>query len=386
MRILFDLSQTQPIGESKFHGGGKYGIILFNTLLEISPSSISAFYDDAKYIDPELQQNCFRWNIPMYKKSEWNIFDAARDQDGILYSPIYNSWVLGFPPVDITVIQTQHGLRLLEMPDDKFRNKYHSGKQSLIRRIKLLVQHLLEKKRHAKYAETLRSFLTLPNVFNVTVSNHSKYSLLTFFPKLATSNIPVFYSPSTVNNKIIQSSNDYGKYWMILSANRWVKNGIRAMIAFDQLFSEHNEIEGKVVITGINNFDEIDVRINNKDRFILLGYINEEVLQSLYKNAYALVYPSLNEGFGYPPLEAMYYGCPVMASAIASIPEVCSDAVLYFNPYLINEIKMRILQFESERVRKDYIAKGYARFNVIEKRQKEDLYKMCNYILSFTKQ
>lgn len=62
------------------------------------------------------------------------------------------------------------------------------------------------------------------------------------------------------------------------------------------------------------------------------GYVSNEELRALYENALCFVFPSLYEGFGIPPLEAMSCGCPVLASDAASIPEVCGDAALYFSP------------------------------------------------------
>jgi glycosyltransferase involved in cell wall biosynthesis len=111
--------------------------------------------------------------------------------------------------------------------------------------------------------------------------------------------------------------------------------------------------------------------------------VDEPSLKQLYRNAYAFVYPSLNEGFGYPPLEAMHEGCPVLASATASITEICGDAVLYFNPYLINEIKMRILNVEDKNVRENLVVKGKKREIEIRHRQNIDLENLCLYILSF---
>jgi glycosyltransferase involved in cell wall biosynthesis len=63
-----------------------------------------------------------------------------------------------------------------------------------------------------------------------------------------------------------------------------------------------------------------------------LGHVGAEALPALYRRAGLLVFPSLYEGFGAPPLEAMASGCPVAASERASIPEVCGEAALYFNP------------------------------------------------------
>jgi glycosyltransferase involved in cell wall biosynthesis len=74
----------------------------------------------------------------------------------------------------------------------------------------------------------------------------------------------------------------------------------------------------------------------------LLEYVTRKELQYLYKGAFCFVFPSLYEGFGLPPLEAMSLGCPVITSNIASLPEVCGDAALYVDPYNSEEIRQAI--------------------------------------------
>lgn len=64
----------------------------------------------------------------------------------------------------------------------------------------------------------------------------------------------------------------------------------------------------------------------------LLGFVSDEELNVLYRHAAWFIFPSVYEGFGLPPLEAMANGCPVLAARAASIPEVYADAVLYFDP------------------------------------------------------
>jgi glycosyltransferase involved in cell wall biosynthesis len=88
-----------------------------------------------------------------------------------------------------------------------------------------------------------------------------------------------------------------------------------------------------VVVTGGNNgkvFGHIDT--STLAGLKLVGYVSDGELRALYENAAAFVHPSLYEGFGIPPLEAMAMGCPVIASDAAAIPEVCGDAALYFSP------------------------------------------------------
>ncbi|MET0341064.1 MAG: glycosyltransferase family 1 protein [Polyangiales bacterium] len=74
----------------------------------------------------------------------------------------------------------------------------------------------------------------------------------------------------------------------------------------------------------------------------LLGYVSEGELRALYEHAAAFVHPSLYEGFGLPPLEAMALNCPVIASNAAAIPETCGDAALYFEPQRAEQLAQHI--------------------------------------------
>ncbi|EEA02713.1 glycosyl transferase group 1 [Burkholderia sp. H160] len=78
------------------------------------------------------------------------------------------------------------------------------------------------------------------------------------------------------------------------------------------------------------------------------GFVSDEELKALYQNAGCLVFPSLYEGFGLPPLEAMYCGCPVIASACTSIPEACGGAAMYCDPTSADDIAAKITQMMSD--------------------------------------
>jgi glycosyltransferase involved in cell wall biosynthesis len=86
---------------------------------------------------------------------------------------------------------------------------------------------------------------------------------------------------------------------------------------------------------------------------------DDDILGQLYMRARALVYPSLYEGFGLPPLEAMVYKCPVIASNVSSIPEVLGEAAFYFDPYGPASISLSIekVLFDDANVQ-DLIKKG----------------------------
>lgn len=97
-------------------------------------------------------------------------------------------------------------------------------------------------------------------------------------------------------------------------------------------------------------------------RFI--GYIKEEDKPVLYKMAKIFVYPSFYEGFGFPPLEAMYFALPVIASNVSSLPEVLGDSAILINPDKNEEIFQAMKVLLSNQVLKDsLIKKGYIQAN-----------------------
>lgn len=92
------------------------------------------------------------------------------------------------------------------------------------------------------------------------------------------------------------------------------------------------------------------------------GYVSDGELKALYENAGCFVFPSLYEGFGLPPLEAMYCGCPVIVSREASLPEACGDAALYCDAHDAIDIAATIAQLMGDaELRRELREKGRAR-------------------------
>jgi glycosyltransferase involved in cell wall biosynthesis len=90
----------------------------------------------------------------------------------------------------------------------------------------------------------------------------------------------------------------------------------------------------------------ISADLDGRVRFT--GQVTDQELREYYRNATALIFPSLYEGFGFPLVEAMAEGCPIACSKVASLPEVAGDAALLFDPFSIEDIGRALLQITSD--------------------------------------
>lgn len=106
--------------------------------------------------------------------------------------------------------------------------------------------------------------------------------------------------------------------------------------------------------------DDLQKRGVGEDQIILTDVISDQELYILLANSFAFVFPSLAEGFGIPPLEAMASGTPVLASKISCLPEICQDNAMYFDPYDTEDIAEKMHSIVSdEKTRKDLIERGF---------------------------
>lgn len=121
---------------------------------------------------------------------------------------------------------------------------------------------------------------------------------------------------------------------LAVSSNHMGKNFAFVAEALLTLERQQGNPGFDVVVAGGSNSTVFAQRGTTLPSFIKrVGYVSDEQLCSLYQHATCFVFPSVYEGFGLPPLEAMSLGCPVLASDAASIPEVCGDAAMYFQPH-----------------------------------------------------
>jgi glycosyltransferase involved in cell wall biosynthesis len=138
--------------------------------------------------------------------------------------------------------------------------------------------------------------------------------------------------------------------FLVYPARSWPhKNHERLFAAFAVLRQRHRDLE--LVLTAHEGPTPPGVRS--------LGHVSREELVRLYRTAAGLVFPSLYEGFGQPPLEAMACGCPVASSNAAALPEVCGDAARLFDPTSVEEIVAAVEEILAKP--SEWSAKGIAR-------------------------
>lgn len=99
-----------------------------------------------------------------------------------------------------------------------------------------------------------------------------------------------------------------------------------------------------------------------RDRIILTDYLHDDDLQALYSSCRAFVYPSIHEGFGLPPLEAMACGAPVIASRVPALEETTGGAAMLFDPKSVTELTLNILALlDNENSRRQFTTAGQRR-------------------------
>lgn len=388
-KIVFDLLCTQPIGNVKFHGGGEYTKTVFQYVINHNKkkNEFFVFYNYDKYMDNWIYDSIKKYNIQAFDVK--NIEDInngikqiAKDEDVRFFTGLgynYQESNIEFPP-NVIAIGVFHGLRILEKPYDREAWRYGSIK----RRIHEFLDWVIFRKRNLK-KEYIREKNALNN-FNVAVTSsvHSAYSIkLNYGDSFQKKKIEVFYAP--MKHVVLEEKNATitaitEKYIMMVSADRWLKNSCRGIKALDQLYSAGFLKGVKTRVYG-NAPQNIINRIRGKDNFDFFGYVTSEELESAYENCELFFYPTLNEGFGYPPLEAMKYGKTCAISAVCSLTEVYGDSVYYFNPYDIMEMKNRILQALECKITEDKIEN---KVNQIKEKQLQGLKDLNGLILGLT--
>lgn len=254
----------------------------------------------------------------------------------------------------------------------------HFGPFNLPRRIKrVTVIHDLTPIKFPRFHRFQSQFLQrifLPGILKradliVTNSENTKKDVIAYSPqaKEKTTFIHLgkdeFFKPE----RDISVLRKYGvkqPYFLFVGTIEPRKNLITLLEAFEQ-FKQKNQTNHALVIVGgkgwkSGRFFKKLKQYPFRSEIIIPGYVLREELPVFYSMAESFIYPSIYEGFGFPVLEAMACGTPVITSKTSSLPEVGGEAAVYFDPYQVSELveKMELLE-ESDNMRKEMINKGF---------------------------
>lgn len=235
---------------------------------------------------------------------------------------------------------------------------------------------------HAKekvYARLMMKWAVRYSDIIFTVSNFSKKEIIKYTGCKA-EKIHVIYNEinfEKYNNKIdadiaanvLKKYKISGSYFLSVGNVKPHKNLRKALEGYKVFLQKHrsNYSDIKFVIVGkregfITGDKELQTLISDpffESKVLFTGWMSDEDLPVLYQNASLFIFPSLYEGFGFPPLEAMAAGCPVISSNAACMPEIYEDAAKYFDPSGSNSIANALFDMISNTaVRNEFIAKG----------------------------
>jgi glycosyltransferase involved in cell wall biosynthesis len=265
----------------------------------------------------------------------WSKWWLAQYQPDVLHETYYS--LKSSAPRNCKIVLTVH-----DMIHEKFGNLLNAGEQEVIRRKKASIER----------ADHL-----------ICVSHNTKQDLLELID-LDPAKVSVVHHGSslTVQQPATQSPLD-SPYLLYVGPRGYYKNFQTLLEAYGQEPLLHQNFQ--LVCFGSSEFSWAEQREMQRlgvlDRLLHLSG-DDQLLANLYGHAAAFVYPSLYEGFGIPPVEAMELGCPVVCSNAGSIPEVVGEAGRYFDPNNREDIAASILAVVNDSsLRTQLIAAGKLR-------------------------
>lgn len=222
----------------------------------------------------------------------------------------------------------------------------------------------------------------------ITVSHYSKQDIVNYFnfppekifvTHLANEDIYKPLNKDTCKEFIKKTYGIEDDYILYVGGFSPRKNIVGLIEAFSKLISKLKNTKIKLVIAGSKGksysiYKKTTEDLSIQNNVIFPGFIPLEHMPLLYNASKIFIYPSLYEGFGLPPIEAMACGIPIIASNLTSIPEVVGDAAMLINPYDIEELSNAMYHIiENKNLENQLIKKSLLRsshFNWIKTAEK----------------
>lgn len=374
---------------SRKTGAGEYLRCVLESLMDalsVQSNTIRLFalYDSTKgiaYNEIADKSYALQYNITMVDIAHRDLFaitkEFAIDQFFIGCAQYVCSYP-GLSELQCEVIAVIHDLSYEELLRENLDvyNRYRV--KSLYSFINWLMFHRQKDiKRNVGMLPFVKLCNNNPRTKIIAVSDYTRHSIR-YNLHIPEDKISVLYSPERLYVASKEKTDaplhsmiaDGKKFFLLLGAQHSAKNAERAIRAFSEFSIDHSEYF--LLTIGYKGSPQYP-------NHIVSPFLCDYDLQLAYQHCYALIYPSIVEGFGYPPLEAMRYKKPVLASDIGVIREIYGYAPIYFNPFFETDIYQTLCSLDEN----EYSAaskRSEAAYGIITKRQKADLKKLIDIL------
>ncbi len=300
------------------------------------------------------------FTLLVIKSMRKRIEDVIGDGYNIIYFEDISNWLLKFPYIKGYLRTHNWRKQIRKLDYDVIYLPFSwSGNSGRVRMRKVITIHDLRPIRKNYEKGNYRSLLKIlgieclskkikriffkKHITNadkiIAISNFVKEDIVNEWPLSKEKVVTIYNSVSEISDDAIPVSELYDtKYILYVNTLSKYKNAITLVRAFAEISKKEAYSNYRLVLVGKETpywCDEIVPEINHlgiADKITHITYAKYGELVWLYKNASLFVTPSIHEGFGYTPIEAAIYGCPVISSMCDSLPDVTAGKVFYYDP------------------------------------------------------
>ncbi len=333
MRIGIDCRMFGP----KQAGLGRYVQQLVLSLMEIDKKNeyvlfVLANTPLAPLNRGELRFKIVEANIPWYSWEEQIKFPNIIKQEKInlMHFPHWNVPLIYNSPFVVTI----HDLIMYHYPRQEASTHGPFVYWLKDRVHRLVVKHAVKKAKHI----FVTSEFTKQDVHKTLHVPLNKMTVIYQSPFQISNQIqnspPKADAPMAQNTKEILNKFKISKPYVLYVGNAYPHKNLEGLLKAWEIFCKKRNCHYQLVLVGKENYfyKRLKSEVRSLKSVIFTDYVPDDELSVLYQNASLYVFPSLYEGFGLPPLEAMAYGVPVVSSNASCLPEVLGEAALYFDP------------------------------------------------------
>lgn len=363
MRLLFDLAAVAPWKSTSAHGGGAYGKRAYQLVAararEREDVEVHVVLWQGQELDanitPLLPESARRHTI--YAQQEV-VALLEREHFDRFYSPVpyyLSQYAERLGRIRTELRGTIHGTRYLELGWDPIGYYYRVGLSAKLRHA---AKWFLTRRFREREILSLQRLVRLFGGRVLAVSDHTR-SVLDLISDVPETDIAVAQlapgteplgDPPELSARLRTLGLERDSYFLTVSSNRVEKNAVRVLFALrDHIPKTRDGLRFVLAGAAPSTRDVFTSLVNTRHDVIVLDYLDPSEYLQLIANAYALLYPSLSEGFGYPPLEVMRYGKPAIVSGTTAMPTIYRSGVLFVDPRSPLEIAARVNQLATDR-------------------------------------